>query len=119
MGSNIDLSYIQEVAGGDQAMVKELITDIIDLILETEKNLQQLLQQEDFSGIANAAHRLKAPIQMVGANLFYEKVQELEAAAKSANVLDEIMPFYNSVGTLSTNCKKDLKNIVDKNMVDN
>ena len=42
-----------------------------------------------------------------------EKILELEAAAKSTNTLDEIMPLYYSVGALSTNCKKDLENIVE------
>ena len=113
MESKIDLSYINEIAGGDEAMVKELISDIIDLIHETERNLQHFLQQKDFSGIAEAAHKLKAPIQMVGANLFYEKIQELESVAKSTNVVDEIMPLYYSIGALSTNCKKDLEKFVD------
>lgn len=109
MENHIDLAYIQEVACGDQEMVKELISDVIALIEETETIFPKLLQSQDFIGIANAAHKLKAPIQMVGATVFYEKIEEMERTAKSIKIKDDLIPIYNAFEALSQNCKKRLK----------
>jgi enolase len=115
MEDQINLFYIQEVACGDQKMVEELVSDIIELIEETKMVLSDLLQSEDFAGIAKAAHKLKAPILMVGAIFFYEKVEELERTAKSAPMLAEIMPIYNSFETLSQGFKQRLESIINEN----
>lgn len=113
MENQIDLSYIQEVACGDQQMVKELISDIIELMEETEKVFPGLLQLKDFSGIAKAAHKLKAPIQMVGAAILYEKIEQLETTAMNSSYLADIIPIYNSFEAMSQSCRESLENIIN------
>lgn len=114
MENQIDLSYIQEVACGDQQIVNELIFDIIELMEDAEKAFPDLLQLKDFSGIAKAAHKLKAPIQMVGAAFLYEKIEQLESTAKNSSYLEDIMPIYTSFEALSHSCKESLENIINK-----
>lgn len=109
MECNINLSYIREIVGEDPQMLKEFISDIVDQMEETDRLIQQHIQNRDLDGLAKTAHRLKSSLQIIGATTLAAKLNELEALATHTQLPQDIISLHKVIELLSESCQAKLK----------
>ncbi len=96
----IDLSYLKEISGNDQEFIKEMLALYIQTTAAEAANLKDLLAKEDFEAIGHLAHKIKAPIQMLGAGELFEIVRSLEIYGKERSLLEEMPQMIQRISTL-------------------
>lgn len=74
-------AYLEEVAGGDNAFMADLITVFIDETPITLAKLEHALAIEDAREIIAEAHRYKANLRYMGLENAYRKMDAVENAA--------------------------------------
>jgi len=77
MGKIIDLSYLNEISGGDQGFINEMLELFINSTATEAPLFKQHLAKLDYEAIGHLAHKMKAPIQMLGANNLFLLIRDL------------------------------------------
>lgn len=93
----IDLSYLKEISGNDQEFIKEMLALFIQTTAAEAANLRDLLAKEDFEAIGHLAHKIKAPIQMLGATELFELIRLLEIYGKEKSHFAEMPHIIQQV----------------------
>lgn len=88
---NIDLSYLEDITGGDKEMMVEMLNLFIEDIPHQVTLIQDLAQQKDLSSLGSESHKLKPTLQYVGLIEMYEIIKELENLGKSGDHSDKII----------------------------
>lgn len=86
----MDLTYLNEISGGDEDFIKDMIETFLD---ETPKDIEQLqshLKEENWAELGDTAHKLKSSIKMFGFPTLKDQVLSLENDGKNAENLDSI-----------------------------
>ncbi len=97
MANIIDLTYLNEISGGDSNFIKEML-ELYVSTTATEGNLyDELLSQQNYEGIGNLAHKMKAPIQMLGANQLFNLIKSLEKYGKEGSNLDQFPGLISEI----------------------
>jgi HPt (histidine-containing phosphotransfer) domain-containing protein len=100
MANNIDLSYLQEISGGDSSFIKEMLELYVNTTAQEASLFPALLSSGDINGIGNLAHKMKAPIQMLGANELFNVIRNLEQIGKNGQPTEEIEPLIEKAQEL-------------------
>lgn len=87
---NIDLSYLNTISGGDMEFVKELLGMFLTASQEEIWNIEKHYQNNALSEMSNAAHKIKAPIQMLGENTLADLVIKIEHIGKHHEGIDQV-----------------------------
>ena len=112
MANNIDLSYLQEISGGDSSFIKEMLELYVNTTAQEASLFPILLSNGDINGIGNLAHKMKAPIQMLGANELFDVVRTLEQIGKKGQHTDEIAPLIEKVQVLVNSSIEEIQQIL-------
>lgn len=97
MGKIIDLSYLNEISGGDSSFIKEMLELYINTTAVEALQYNDLLNQRNYEGISHLAHKMKAPIQMLGANDLFNLIRSLEKYGKEGSNTDQMPGIINEV----------------------
>jgi HPt (histidine-containing phosphotransfer) domain-containing protein len=95
--SNIDLTYLNEISVGDKTFIKEMLELFINTTAIEVNEFDNLLVAGNFEAIGQLAHKMKAPIQMIGALDLFEKVKLIENYGKTGSHLENIPNMINEV----------------------
>ncbi|MEQ8706195.1 MAG: PAS domain S-box protein [Phaeodactylibacter sp.] len=79
----IDLTYLNEFSGGDQAFIKEIIQTFLEEAPANVVRLSEGLSQEDWDTVYRMAHQLKPNYMMLGMSAQQEKALAVEKLAKN------------------------------------
>ena len=94
---NIDLTYLNEIAGGDA----EFMIDMIDIFIEqTPIYTEQLLQAvdaKDWKTVGDIAHKIKPTLAFMGANKAKDQMATIEQNARTESNLEEISMEFAEV----------------------
>lgn len=83
----INLSYLESIADGDQDIIKELILIFLDQIPEFTDGMQAAFEKEDWRVLAGLAHKAKSSVLSMGMNdLGNIDLKNLELMAKTFRV---------------------------------
>jgi len=94
---NIDLTYLNEISEGDSSFIREMLDlYIITSALEVVQ-FDQLLIEENYEAIGLLAHKMKAPIQMLGASNLFEILKTLEHDGKNKTNIETFQNKINEV----------------------
>ncbi|MDF2453333.1 MAG: rpfC 3 [Bacteroidota bacterium] len=85
-----DLSLIYERADGDIVFLKEIIECYILEMPEYVREMNEFLTEKDYTGISKQAHKMKAPIALMGALSLKELYATIETGARQNIDIDEI-----------------------------
>lgn len=97
MGKIIDLSYLNEISGGDSNFIKEMLELYVNTTAVEAQLYHELLNQKNYEGISHLAHKMKAPIQMLGANELFNLIRSLEKYGKEGNNIDQMPGIISEV----------------------
>ncbi|MBC7916159.1 MAG: Hpt domain-containing protein [Pyrinomonadaceae bacterium] len=99
----IDLTYLNEIAGGDA----EFMIDMIDIFIEqTPVYTEQLIAaiaEKDWKTVGDLAHKIKPTLSFMGVNHAKEKMAEIENNARAETNLENIATDFASIKTLCEN----------------
>lgn len=110
--NNIDLTYLNEISGGDSSFIKEMLDLFINTTAIEVNEFDQLLAAGNYEGIGQLAHKMKAPIQMIGASELFDKVKNLENSGKTHNNIENIPNMINEVKVKIANLTTDIKELL-------
>ncbi|MGB0430005.1 MAG: Hpt domain-containing protein [Bacteroidia bacterium] len=94
--SELDLTYLNEISGGDEDFIKEMIETFLE---ETPKDLDQIkihFDSKDWAEMGKTAHKMKSSIKMFGFESLKNKALFLEQNGKKGEKIDE---FPNVINT--------------------
>ena len=94
---NVDLSYLNDIAGGNA----EFMIDMIDIFIEQTPlyfdQLGEALSKQDWKSVGDVAHKIKPTLAFMGVEEAREQMAEIERDARALNNLEEIEPKYSSL----------------------
>ncbi|WP_395602508.1 transporter substrate-binding domain-containing protein [Pseudomonas sp. A1230] len=83
MSDGIDLSSLEQLARGDAASIKSLLSDLATSIEDDKASLLRLFTQHDLSGLADIAHRVKGGARIIKAESLIQACEALERATET------------------------------------
>jgi len=86
-----DLSYLNALADGDEAFVKEMITLFLDTVPELFKTLRECTMSGDFEKLRFAAHKLLPELTIVGILAAIPDVSKIENECRQLNDLPVVV----------------------------
>lgn len=92
-----DLSYLNEISGGDKDFILDMITDFVNntptVLAEVAKNINS----NDWQNLYKAVHKFIPSFEFVGAEKVREALVKIEDYSKTQTNLNEIPYFYEQV----------------------
>ena len=79
----IDLTYLRKVSANNNTFVREMITSIRETIPEIMTNIKTYHQQENWTQLEKAVHKLKPALSMIGMQDAKNLAVEIESLAGS------------------------------------
>ncbi len=99
--SELDLSYLNEISGGDEDFIKEMIETFLE---ETPKDLNDIeahLSTQNWAELGKTAHKMKSSIKMFGFESLKNKALFIEQSGKKGENIDvlpaEVSTFIEGV----------------------
>ncbi len=112
MANNIDLSYLNEISGGDSNFIKEMLELYVNTTAVEASQFTELLNNGDITGIGHLAHKMKAPIQMLGANELFNTIRQLEQIGKNGQGTSDVPGLIHKVQALVKESIEEIQQIL-------
>lgn len=77
----IDLIYLEEYSGGDQAFEQEILTLFVADVQHQISEIQTAYQHQDWPTLRQSAHQLKGASGNIGARTLQHLAAEIEASS--------------------------------------
>jgi HPt (histidine-containing phosphotransfer) domain-containing protein len=110
-GFKVDLSYLKDVASGSD----EFMIDMIDLFLDQTptyfEQLEQFIVEENWSKVADIAHKIKPTLAFMGVDSARESMAEIEQNARNLINLETISPAFQILKEMSVQLYKQLEEV--------
>ena len=90
MYSTINVTYLEEVCGGSEEIIKEMVSIFLEQIPEFFGEMSNLLRTEKYHDLGLLAHKAKSSVAIMGMDYLAGKLKELELIAKAG----ENIPSY-------------------------
>lgn len=97
----IDLSYLNEVAGGSSEFMVEMIDMFLDQTPDYFTQIDLSINEGDWSKVADIAHKIKPTLSFMGVDFAKNDMAEIERKARNLDVVEEIRPAFNQLKSLS------------------
>lgn len=86
MANNFDLDQLDQLAGGDKAFQKELLTMFVEDVDNSLSQLAAAIAADDLSGVQELAHYIKGASANVGAVAMSKTAAQVEKRAKTGSL---------------------------------
>lgn len=86
----LDLSYLDSIAGGDQSFIKEMMEMFLRSTPAEMVRIEDFFKSGDLTMMSSAAHKIKAPVQMLGEKRTADLVLEIERIGKQNAGTDKL-----------------------------
>lgn len=86
---NIDLSYLKTIGGNDNEFIKEMLLMFLNSAPAEVVGIEQFYHNGQFPQMGSAAHKIKAPVQMIGEQVLADLVIRIEMIGKTGQNTDE------------------------------
>jgi len=86
----IDLSYLNEIAGGDAEFMIEMIDIFIEQTPVYTEQLIVAVKEGDWKTVGDVAHKIKPTLAFMGVNKAKDQMASIEQKARSGNNLEDI-----------------------------
>lgn len=93
--AKVDLSYLKTIAGNDHVFIKEMLGMILKSVPKEIENMQQQYNAENFLLMASAAHKIKAPLQMIAEDGMVDLIMQIETIGRKGLDVAEVPQLLN------------------------
>lgn len=88
--TNIDLSYLNTIGGNDYVFIKEMLGMILKSVPNEIEFMEQHFNKGNYTLMASAAHKIKAPLQMIANNNIIDLIVSIETIGRKGLAVNEI-----------------------------
>lgn len=95
-----DLQFVEEMSGGNEEFIKQLIELFIESVPESVQNINTYYQTDNHDKLCREIHKLKSTIRTVRIPAFAEEIDEMEKLSKTGENpkrLKELIFKFNEV----------------------
>jgi HPt (histidine-containing phosphotransfer) domain-containing protein len=110
----IDLTYLETISGGDQQFINEMLTMVMNTTLTEIVTLNQHALRGEWDQVGSIAHKIKAPLQMLGVQIVSDLVIDIEQSGKHATQVDAIHDKVKLLESYMVELSKQVKELLDK-----
>jgi len=108
--SRCNLDYLYELARGDRAFIREMVSVFLDEIGVELDKLSQHIRSSDFSGIKHLSHKLRSSIPYVGLDsIIGDDLAEMEDLARDQAHLSIIQLRFKKVRSVCEEAEQELR----------
>ncbi|ADY52654.1 Hpt domain protein [Pseudopedobacter saltans DSM 12145] len=93
----IDLSYLDEVAGGNAEFLVEMIDIFLQQTPKYVNDLKLAIDEKNWKGIAETAHKIKPTLTFIGLLKEQEEMANIERQARSEENYEGIKISFDSL----------------------
>jgi HPt (histidine-containing phosphotransfer) domain-containing protein len=109
----IDLTYLKAIAGDDEVFINEMLNMFLTTTPPELINIEQFYQAGDYHMMGSAAHKIKAPIQMLGDETTTNLLIEIEHIAKSGQNREKLPDVIGQVKNRLTALLSEVQNLLN------
>ncbi len=106
---NLDLSYLEDIAGGSN----DFIIEMIDMFLEQTPGyfdeIKQAIADGNWKTVSDLAHKVKPTLAFMGSNESKEIMAKIEMDTRNLENLDEVEPIFNELHSFCLQLFAELK----------
>ncbi|MBN2480267.1 MAG: Hpt domain-containing protein [Bacteroidales bacterium] len=110
-----DLSYLQEMSGGNKELVKEMISIFISQVAEFAEDMENHLNNKEFELLGKLAHKAKSSVSIMGLNDLAIDLKTLENLAKEGKNAERYPTLVQKFRKVTEEAIEEL-NIVQNNI---
>lgn len=93
----IDLTYLNEIAGGDAEFMIDMIDIFIEQTPEYTNQIIAAISAKDWKTVGDVAHKIKPTLAFMGVNQAKEQMASIESRARTESDLDTIAEDFAEV----------------------
>lgn len=106
-----DLSYLREVAMGDDEIVIETTKAFLESTPSALENLKECFANQEWDEVYKQAHKIKPNLQYMGMERAQELIIEIEEQARSREISEDL---GDKIKEFNTICSKGLDELSEK-----
>ena len=106
-----DLTYLQKVCAGNDAMIGSMINLFLEETPQQLVLMKDLLANENWEELGLQAHKLKSSASIMGLPIIAENLKNIEAWTKSKDNFDGIATAFESVFSMCKTAYLDLEKL--------
>lgn len=95
--TQIDLSYLREVANGDTSIMRMAIEKYLETTPAYLENMQIQLRSLNYDGLRKAAHKLKSSLQFMGLDDLYHLALMVETSCKAEQNMEQLPVWVGQI----------------------
>lgn len=103
MNVTLDLSYLENMSGGDKSLMKEMIEIFKEQVPEFVTEMNSSLNNQDWKALASVAHKAKSSIAIIGLS---DLIEELKIFETNVIQLNEISSFKGFILHFEKTCNQ-------------
>lgn len=109
--TDLDLSYLRDVASGSAEFMIEMIDIFLDQTPDYFEKLDRAVQAKDWKTVADVSHKIKPTFVFMGVDPVKYDVGGLERKARDLVDLDKIEPQFDELKLMASDLFKRLEQI--------
>ena len=109
----VDLTYIREMAGDSQDIIKEMINIFLDQLPEFLEEMNGCHSREDWHNLGMIAHKAKSSVAIMGMHKEADDLKTLELLAKDGKNTEKYFPIIQSFEESCSKAVEELKLVLN------
>jgi len=105
----IDLSYLEDIAGGSNDFIIEMIDMFLDQTPGYFNEIKQGILEKDWKKVSDIAHKVKPTLAFMGSNAAKETMAGIEMDARNLTNLDTLEATFDELHAFGMNLFAELK----------
>lgn len=93
----LDLSYLESISGGDRAFIDDMLKMFLTSTFPEVAHMEAQAQNGQWELMGGTAHKMKAPMQMLGVPEVATLVLELEQSGKNKTETEHAVSRINQL----------------------
>ncbi len=91
------LDRLEDISGGDNAFIKEMIDIFLGDVDSNIKNFEQYYKEEKLDDIAKLAHKIKPTVDLLGIEKIHQEIRDLRTEAEKGDANDQVFDLIQKV----------------------
>ena len=113
MALNYNLSKVYALSDNDPEFVNEILTLFVTEVPEDLKQIKEGIKKKDHKHAYAYAHKIKPTLDLLGLNVAFEEILQVEAWTKTEGNKKEIEHTFESIKTQVKEAIKEIKKDFD------
>ena len=109
----VDLTYIREMSGDSQDIIKEMIQIFLEQVPEFLEEMNSCHSREDWHNLGMIAHKAKSSVAIMGMTKESDDLRTLEILAREGKEAEKYLPIIESFEESCNKAVKELKIVLN------